>query len=748
MPSGIAKAIAIGAAILALTAPAAPGHTSVVTGAFAYNELGQVATSTDANGNVTRFAYDAAGRTIAVRDPLYNVTSYAYDGDGRRIAVSNLAIQPGPLSQASYTANGLPHVLTDAAGHGVTLGYDGLDRPAATTYPDASAQTLSYDADGNVVTRLTRAGDTLSYAYDTRNLLCSKAVAAVATPCTATSSANPTVWYAHDLDGRSLGARDNGAVLAAVGAQASYAMAARYDALNRPTNVAWSPVQAQAPPPASSVTFGHGYDAGNRRITQTATDTGWWAVPASASSTAYTANALNQYSAVDAVAPAYDGNGNLTFDGSFAYCYDAESRLTAVLSAGTCASPTTTVATYAYDAQGRRKSRTVGGVTTVTVADADDREVLEYDGSSGAVTAWYAYGHRRQRRRRPHGRRRRHAPDPGARHPGLDRRQPRFGDRRHDPLGLPPLWRETRASPPTASPTPPSATTPRPAAAPPSPPASITTAPASTPPPSAASSSPTPPPAPPTSTPMSETTRSTRPIRVGCSRRADRTRSTQTRPPAPGAISTSTRASARTRSSRPSTRSRWWRAARRTASQGSPATISETSSARQPTISNPPGASPSERRLSLRVAWRRGAERAGLFAAESIESGLSFSQTTASPWFHPEGNFAGQTISDLASQLRAGALLPENVPVQVLGNGLIVNTRSSLALMQAGIPQSEWSLIDMTGNAQVEADIAARLAHNGLVPQELPLFGLLVQAVTPAHYSERGPSRDPDHRHD
>ncbi|MEJ1968712.1 MAG: RHS repeat domain-containing protein [Rhizomicrobium sp.] len=199
-----------------------------------------------------------------MRDPLYNVTSYAYDGDGRRIAVSNLAIQPGPLSQASYTANGLPHVLTDAAGHGVTLGYDGLDRPAATTYPDASAQTLSYDADGNVVTRLTRAGDTLSYAYDTRNLLCSKAVAAVATPCTATSSANPTVWYAHDLDGRSLGARDNGAVLAAVGVQASYAMAARYDALNRPTNVAWSPVQAQAPPPASSVTFGHGYDAGKR----------------------------------------------------------------------------------------------------------------------------------------------------------------------------------------------------------------------------------------------------------------------------------------------------------------------------------------------------------------------------------------------------------------------------------------------------------------------------------------------------
>ena len=48
--------------------------------------------------------------------------------------------------------------------------------------------------------------------------------------------------------------------------------------------------------------------------------------------------------------------------------------------------------TYANDAQGRRKSRTAGGATTVFVTDAEDREVLEYDGTGGAVTRWYAYG--------------------------------------------------------------------------------------------------------------------------------------------------------------------------------------------------------------------------------------------------------------------------------------------------------------------------------------------------------------------
>jgi len=38
---------------------------------------------------------------------------------------------------------------------------------------------------------------------------------------------------------------------------------------------------------------------------------------------------------------------------------------------------------YAYDAQGRRKRKTVNGVTTLYVTDADNGEVLEDDGTSG-----------------------------------------------------------------------------------------------------------------------------------------------------------------------------------------------------------------------------------------------------------------------------------------------------------------------------------------------------------------------------
>jgi len=109
-------------------------------------------------------------------------------------------------------------------------------------------------------------------------------------------------------------------------------------------------------------------------------------MPAAPESVGYAVNDLNQYTTVGGETPGYDDNGNLTDDGTFTYGYDAENRLVAV------EEDSTPVAAYAYDARGRRKSRTVGEATTVYVTDADDRKVLEYDGSTGAVLRWHSYG--------------------------------------------------------------------------------------------------------------------------------------------------------------------------------------------------------------------------------------------------------------------------------------------------------------------------------------------------------------------
>jgi RHS repeat-associated protein len=192
------------------------------------------------------------------------------------------------------------------------------------------------------------------------------------------------VAYAYDSASHLLGVSDNSAPIAAPSGAATYTSTFAYDQLNRPLAVNWNPAAAQSTPAASSTSFAFGYDATNRRISQSATDNSWLYYPSTASNVSYSVNNLNQYTAVGAVTPSYDGNGNLTGDGTFTYGYDAENRLIS-------ASGTSLAASYAYDAQGRRKSKTVNGTTTVFVTDTNNREVLEYDGSSGAINNWYSY---------------------------------------------------------------------------------------------------------------------------------------------------------------------------------------------------------------------------------------------------------------------------------------------------------------------------------------------------------------------
>jgi len=90
-----------------------------------------------------------------------------------------------------------------------------------------------------------------------------------------------------------------------------------------------------------------------------------------------TFNAANAMTAFNGAALTYDANGNLTSDGTNSYGWDARNHLIAIGGAN--------LATFVYDALGRRAQKTINGVTTQLLYDAPN-PVQELD-ATGTLTA-------------------------------------------------------------------------------------------------------------------------------------------------------------------------------------------------------------------------------------------------------------------------------------------------------------------------------------------------------------------------
>jgi hypothetical protein len=98
--------------------------------------------------------------------------------------------------------------------------------------------------------------------------------------------------------------------------------------------------------------------------------------------------------------------------------------------------------------------------------------------------------------------------------------------------------------------------------------------------------------------------------------------------------------------------------------------------------------------------------------------GAVWAQKTYSGTFSAGGKFAGQTVDGVAGMLRSGTLSPTGVPINVVVRNkqtFILNTRSSAALMQAGVPRSSWNVINKTGVASFEDMLTGQLNRNGLI---------------------------------
>jgi RHS repeat-associated protein len=130
-------------------------------------------------------------------------------------------------------------------------------------------------------------------------------------------------------------------------------------------------------------------------LTRAVSDASYDWTPAANAVDTYAVNGLNQYTDINAAAPGYDGNGNLTADHQGrGFAYDAENvlRTASGIAGGT--------ASYRYHADGSRREKShagqatqfyyIGGLAYLDEDDTEfaaDQEIAEYDSSSGSGAA-------------------------------------------------------------------------------------------------------------------------------------------------------------------------------------------------------------------------------------------------------------------------------------------------------------------------------------------------------------------------
>lgn len=106
----------------------------------------------------------------------------------------------------------------------------------------------------------------------------------------------------------------------------------------------------------------------------------------------------------------------------------------------------------------------------------------------------------------------------------------------------------------------------------------------------------------------------------------------------------------------------------------------------------------------------------------------NYAQKTYSNTFSAEGrkiysDLAGEpinTIDDLVNAINTGKVNTADLPVEYIvrdGNTLILNTRTSQALTQAGIPREQWNAINRTGQDLFEEMLTGQLSRNNLTSE-------------------------------
>ncbi|WEK46400.1 MAG: hypothetical protein P0Y56_15530 [Candidatus Andeanibacterium colombiense] len=360
-----------------------------------FTDNGELATATDAEGNKTTYEYDGYDRLVQTRYPnstkgagTSSTTDYeqmTWDANGNvatfrtrrgetigliyddlnRLTVKNVPTRSGLASTYTRDAyfgydlfGGMTYARFDSAsGEGITNTYDAKGELTGTTNnmgSDSRALSYVYDVAGNLSRIVHPDNNYVGYNYSASGALSTIDL----------NGTSPLIEIGLDSVGRPVALRRYNT------SSSSWAQSSgvAYDAVSRMASLSLDPASTSQD---ASTTFN--YNPASQIASSTRdNDTYAWDGAANVDRN-YTANGLNQYSAVASTSFTHDANGNLTSDGTNTYVYDIENRL--VTRSGGSGS-----ASLRYDPLGRLYELVSGTDTTRFLYSGDDL-VAEYDGA-------------------------------------------------------------------------------------------------------------------------------------------------------------------------------------------------------------------------------------------------------------------------------------------------------------------------------------------------------------------------------
>ena len=372
----------------------------------------------DGAGRATTYGYDPLGRQTTVTDPLNRTTTNGYDPAGRLISKQDpggncAAVPKTACTTLTYDDAGQLTKIdySDPATPDVTNVYDNLGRRTAMT-DGTGTSTWQWDSLGRLTRSVDGAGKTVGYGYDRRSNVTSITYPGSTGTVLRTVDDTGRLWKVKDwLNNETVFNYDPNGFLTSQAYPNGTKATNTPDAAGRLMGISHAPTATPSSPFAS---FSYGRDNVNQ--VQSVASAG---VPTDNRTYGYTP--MNQLSSDNGGTYAYDNADNLTgFPSGANLAHDAANQLVSLTStAGTTtfgydsrgnrttvtppAGPASTLtydqanrlkghntanATYAYNGEGLRMSKTVAGATTGFTWDvAQGLPLLLVDGTTN-----YVYG--------------------------------------------------------------------------------------------------------------------------------------------------------------------------------------------------------------------------------------------------------------------------------------------------------------------------------------------------------------------